>query len=156
MDIKELMEHDLYALLRVHPQANGEEIKKAYEKLYNTDEVDKELLEAAYKILSNEKKRKEYDNILFDKIKIMDDNREQDNKEKPSFFNFFENSRNILFSKESSILSKIIFIIAIIYTISPIDFLPDFFIPGIGYLDDVFILLISYYYGINSIKNKRR
>lgn len=44
-----------------------------------------------------------------------------------------------LFGKDSDIGSKIYTIAALIYFISPVDFLPDF-IPGLGFLDDLAIL----------------
>jgi uncharacterized membrane protein YkvA (DUF1232 family) len=36
---------------------------------------------------------------------------------------------------------KIVFVLSIIYVVSPIDFIPDFFLPVIGQMDDLAILL---------------
>ncbi|MFQ5824609.1 MAG: YkvA family protein [bacterium] len=38
---------------------------------------------------------------------------------------------------------KVLLILAIIYLVSPVDLLPDFFIPILGQIDDLFILLIA-------------
>lgn len=45
--------------------------------------------------------------------------------------------------------SKAVIIAALLYFISPIDVLPDF-IPGIGYIDDAFMLVIVY----NTLENE--
>ena len=47
--------------------------------------------------------------------------------------------------RQVSIWSIIVFFLAIIYILSPIDVLPDY-IPGIGQIDDVTVLLLSMYY----------
>lgn len=157
MNFDDVKDIDLYAVLKVHPQASSDEIKASYNKILLSDPENKELIDMAFKVLYNEKERKKYDDILIEKVVIMSsDEKYQVPDEEHGPFDFFKNSKKILFSDDSSFLSKVFFILAIIYVISPIDLIPDFFIPGIGYLDDVVILFISYYYGINSFKNKRR
>jgi uncharacterized membrane protein YkvA (DUF1232 family) len=42
---------------------------------------------------------------------------------------------------------KSMVILALLYSLSPIDVIPDFFLPGVGYLDDVTLLfLVGYYF----------
>ena len=40
---------------------------------------------------------------------------------------------------------KSMVILALLYAVSPIDIIPDLFVPGIGYLDDVTLLLLTGY-----------
>ena len=40
---------------------------------------------------------------------------------------------------------KSMVILALLYAVSPLDIIPDFFVPGIGYLDDVTVLLLMAY-----------
>ncbi len=53
---------DLYAILNVHPKANNNVINAAYEVLRKENPSDK--VDEAYKVLSDEKSRKEYDKEL--------------------------------------------------------------------------------------------
>ena len=45
---------------------------------------------------------------------------------------------------------KIVFIAGLIYVISPIDFVPDFLIPIIGWVDDIIILVAAARYFIRA------
>ena len=40
-------------------------------------------------------------------------------------------------------LAKLIPVAALLYFISPIDVLPDWYIPGVGYLDDVGVMMLA-------------
>jgi uncharacterized membrane protein YkvA (DUF1232 family) len=42
-----------------------------------------------------------------------------------------------------SSLVKLVPIAAVLYFVSPMDILPDWFIPGVGYLDDVGVLMLA-------------
>ncbi len=46
---------------------------------------------------------------------------------------------------------KLVLVAAIVYALSPVDILPDFLIPGIGYLDDLVIVYFAMKYFINRI-----
>jgi len=43
---------------------------------------------------------------------------------------------------------KIVLSLALVYVISPIDLIPDFLIPGLGYVDDIVVLLAALKYFI--------
>ena len=71
------------------------------------------------------------------------------------------NSGNIKATLEAEILkktkkSKFFFIFAVIYTISPIDIIPDF-IPVVGIIDDIIMWFIFAFIAINlkSLKKQR-
>jgi len=59
-----------------------------------------------------------------------------------------------LVSRKISIWLKLPIIFAIIYLISPLDIIPDFLRPGIGHLDDIFVLIIGISIFINLIPKK--
>lgn len=57
---------------------------------------------------------------------------------------------NILADPKTPRLTKFLLGAAVAYTLSPIDFIPDF-IPIIGHLDDVIIVPILIYFALKSI-----
>lgn len=59
-----------------------------------------------------------------------------------------------LVSRKISIWLKLPIIFAIIYLISPFDIIPDFLRPGIGHLDDIFVLIIAISIFINLIPKR--
>ena len=53
---------------------------------------------------------------------------------------------SLFWDKRAPVLPKIALALAIIYFISPIDLIPDFAIPGVGYIDDLVILALALRY----------
>lgn len=166
---------NLYELLGVPPTASQEEIKTAYRnklKEWHPDinpqrqemaEEMTKLLNQAYGILRDPKKRKDYDKMLkFTRGKNYENINDDTfwsklSKVSPTFAKTVENVRELygLFKdafKGSYKLHPLTFgIIAggLLYFITPIDFIPDA-IPIIGYIDDMAILTTI----INSLQNE--
>lgn len=46
------------------------------------------------------------------------------------------------------VVLKSMVVLALLYSISPFDVIPDFFFPGVGYVDDATLLLLMGYYFI--------
>jgi len=53
---------------------------------------------------------------------------------------------SLFWDKRAPILPKLVLLLAIIYFVSPLDLVPDFAIPGLGYIDDLAILILSLRY----------
>lgn len=157
---KEALSLDLYRILKIYPDATQEEIKKAYnERINNSPEYEHSEIKLAYEILCNPEMRKEYNEKIFsNQSYIKETNNTNNNNESVNFnrkykkaniFNVLKNIHSIL--RSAPLLNKIFMIIAIIYFISPYDIFPDFFIPGIGYADDIILLLLAYLSGYNKL-----
>ena len=151
----EVYKLDLYAILQVSPESNENEIKLAYESLISKEKDEDKIkkIKLAYEVLSNKELRKEYNEKIFEQaefVKAYNAKENISNEVEPNIFDFFPNTWQIL--TKGPILNRFLMILAIIYLISPVDILPDVFIPGIGYLDDVIVLTIAYLLGFKKIK----
>jgi len=62
--------------------------------------------------------------------------------------NFIKLYWSLFWDKRAPKLPKILLVAAIIYFVSPLDFIPDIAIPGLGYLDDLAVLAIAVRYFI--------
>ena len=58
---------------------------------------------------------------------------------------------SLFWDKRAPVLPKTVLVLAIIYLLSPIDLLPDFAIPGVGYIDDLAILALALKYFIKAM-----
>lgn len=58
---------------------------------------------------------------------------------------------SLFWDKRAPTLPKLVLLLAIIYFISPLDLVPDFAIPGLGYIDDLAILVLSFRYFIKAM-----
>jgi len=58
---------------------------------------------------------------------------------------------SLFWDKRAPVLPKIALALAIIYFVSPLDLLPDFAIPGLGYIDDLAILALALRYFIKAM-----
>jgi len=58
---------------------------------------------------------------------------------------------SLFWDKRAPVLPKIALALAIIYFVSPFDLLPDFAIPGLGYIDDLAILALALRYFIKAM-----
>jgi len=65
--------------------------------------------------------------------------------------NFLRLYWSLFCDKRAPILPKIALVLAVIYFLSPLDFLPDFSIPGLGYIDDLVILVLALKYFIKAM-----
>jgi uncharacterized membrane protein YkvA (DUF1232 family) len=57
--------------------------------------------------------------------------------------NFVKLYWRLFYDSRVSLLPKVLLVAAIIYAISPLDFLPDWNLPIIGELDDIVVLLLA-------------
>ncbi len=60
-----------------------------------------------------------------------------------NLFNSFRIAWKLLWNSQVPMSAKLVPIVTILYVISPIDFLPELLIPGVGYLDDLGILVLG-------------
>lgn len=58
---------------------------------------------------------------------------------------------SLFWDKRAPILPKAVLVLAVIYFLSPLDLLPDFTIPGLGYIDDIVILALALKYFIKAM-----
>ena len=58
---------------------------------------------------------------------------------------------SLFWDKRAPFLPKMVLSLAIIYLLSPIDLLPDFAIPGVGYIDDLVVLALASKYFIKAM-----
>jgi len=58
---------------------------------------------------------------------------------------------SLFWDRRAPILPKLILLLSIIYFVSPLDLVPDFVIPGLGYIDDLAILILSSRYFIKAM-----
>jgi uncharacterized membrane protein YkvA (DUF1232 family) len=66
----------------------------------------------------------------------------------PQLPNFFRLGWRLLRDHRVPVRLKSMVILALLYMVSPLDIIPDFFFPGIGYVDDATLLLLINYYFI--------
>lgn len=57
----------------------------------------------------------------------------------------------MFWDNRAPVLPKIVLALAIIYFVSPLDLLPDFAIPGLGYVDDLAILALALKYFVKAM-----
>jgi uncharacterized membrane protein YkvA (DUF1232 family) len=62
--------------------------------------------------------------------------------------NFIKLYTRLFKDKRVPIFPKALVVAAIAYALSPIDILPDFAIPGVGYIDDVALIVLALRYFI--------
>jgi uncharacterized membrane protein YkvA (DUF1232 family) len=60
-----------------------------------------------------------------------------------NLFNSFRIAWKLLWDSRVPMSAKLVPIVTALYLISPIDFLPDFLIPGVAYLDDLGVILLG-------------
>jgi len=65
--------------------------------------------------------------------------------------NFLRLYWSLFCDRKAPILPKIILVLAVIYFLSPLDLVPDFAIPGLGYIDDLVILALALKYFIKAM-----
>ncbi|MBN1593162.1 MAG: DUF1232 domain-containing protein [Candidatus Coatesbacteria bacterium] len=65
--------------------------------------------------------------------------------------NFAKLYWKLFWDRRAPKIPKIVLILAIIYLLSPIDLLPDFAIPGVGYVDDLALLALAFKYFIKAM-----
>ncbi|MDD5092389.1 MAG: DUF1232 domain-containing protein [Candidatus Wallbacteria bacterium] len=138
---------DLYSILKVHPQAHSDDITRAYNQqrlLLQGPELEE--MDLAHSVLSDPGKRREYDEHLFSRVKVIQ-NRDSAN---PSIFNVPENLLGIMLSGRMPVFYKLFLVFSLIYFLSPIDFVPDM-LPGAGFIDDIVLLLLSYLLGYRNL-----
>lgn len=156
-----------YDILEVNENADFDEIKSAYrqkikiwhpdknrDNLSKAEEMSK-IINIAYDVLSDEKKRQEYDKLLkytkgrsFDEIN--DDNFSSSMEKGGGFFSSIRNEVLTMYNmfkdciKGEYELNPVTFFtlgFALLYLIIPTDFIMDF-IPFIGYVDDSAVLFM--------------
>jgi uncharacterized membrane protein YkvA (DUF1232 family) len=60
-----------------------------------------------------------------------------------NLFNSFRIAWKLMLDSQVPTSAKLVPLVAALYLISPIDFLPDFLIPGVAYLDDLGVILLG-------------
>ncbi|HEX2278545.1 MAG TPA: YkvA family protein [Candidatus Tectomicrobia bacterium] len=66
----------------------------------------------------------------------------------PQLPNFVRLGWRLLRDSRVPVVLKSMVVLAFLYSISPFDVIPDFFFPGVGYVDDATLLLLMGYYFI--------
>jgi uncharacterized membrane protein YkvA (DUF1232 family) len=66
----------------------------------------------------------------------------------PQLPNFVRLGWRLFCDSRVPVVLKSMVVLTVLYSISPFDVIPDFFFPGVGYLDDVTLLLLTGYYFI--------
>jgi uncharacterized membrane protein YkvA (DUF1232 family) len=66
----------------------------------------------------------------------------------PQLPNFFRLGWRLFRDQRVPIRLKSLMVLTLLYIVSPFDVIPDAFLPGIGYVDDVTLLLLMGYYFI--------
>ena len=65
---------------------------------------------------------------------------------RPSLLNLWAQGRlavRLLKDSRVPIWPKALFALALIYLLSPVDLIPDFAVPGLGYVDDLLLLFLA-------------
>ena len=65
--------------------------------------------------------------------------------------NFLRLYWSLFWDKKAPILPKVLLVLAVIYFLSPLDLVPDFAIPGLGYIDDLVLLVLALKYFIKAM-----
>ena len=65
--------------------------------------------------------------------------------------NFVRLYWSLFCDKRAPILPKAVLVFAVIYCLSPLDLVPDFSIPGLGYIDDLVVLVLALKYFIKAM-----
>jgi uncharacterized membrane protein YkvA (DUF1232 family) len=68
----------------------------------------------------------------------------------PQLPNFVRLGWRLLRDRRVPVRLKSMVVLTLLYLVSPLDIIPDFFFPGIGYVDDATLLLLIGYYLIHS------
>jgi uncharacterized membrane protein YkvA (DUF1232 family) len=66
----------------------------------------------------------------------------------PQLPNFVRLGWRLLRDHRVPVSLKVMIVLTLLYSVSPFDVIPDFFLPGIGYIDDATLLLLIGYYFI--------
>jgi uncharacterized membrane protein YkvA (DUF1232 family) len=66
----------------------------------------------------------------------------------PQLPNFIRLGWRLFCDARVPVVLKTMVVLTLLYSLSPFDVIPDFFFPGVGYVDDVTLLLLMGYYFI--------